>query len=742
MPIYAITAKDGREFEMEGNRQPTLQEIQAAYESLTQRTEQLAEVGKTPTGESSWGKRALRAVVTANPVSMGAGLGEFLYNAATAPARTLTTTETGQAIGKALGESIPAQSFRESFPGTAKFLRENWYNSPIPTASEAGKTLGAPGSPMEMQNSILNKVLGAESNAQTAAGRVGDAAIGALSGGGVQGLLNLPGGIKSASDALGQIFGGVAAQTAAETTNNPIAALAAGAIGQKAASGVGSAATQAKTRLLPESSLASPDVLNAAAGKDLSKNLRQEDINALSRIQQNASYDVSQDATGKMVPFNPSENNPLGLNAAQQAESPLVNALVAKVSQSPKSAAIASDEMVAQQAELQKLQDQLVAQTKSPDVKTLEQIGAGIRTNVKAQIRNLDQRRKQQISALENYPISRTNDTVGYANAALSKELQKIDLEAMGVPMPDILTGRINNAGELAKNMPDIYALGQSLYKNNATSAKKALDSYISAVKSSLPEKAQRSLDEANRLSQDRTVLSNSKVMQVGDYESAAFPRKEGKPGALFNTSDEGLAAGFFSGKVPAIDDWKFLRDNLGDVAAKNAAESKILFDLSQANSIPELKSAIARYNGLFSAAPELKDITARYSKGLDNLEVLAQKLNPDKVPLSVDQGGIASRQQIDSGGYLVGGYAGTLVSRLFTGRGPEFQNAVNDRVSAALKGRDPELASKIFAIASKYKNSGLKGQTLDALKNDFNKLIESTSVTIGSNQDLNLGEK
>jgi hypothetical protein len=712
MPRYQLTLPDGSQVISEGG------DVESAYANHVlaqenaqrqQQADKLAEVGKTPTGESSLGKRALRAVVTANPLSIGAGLGEFGYNAAVYPARKLS---------EYLGTQAP------------------------PTASEAFQSLGLSGSPMDIQSNLLTKALGAESLAQTPAGRVGDAAIGALSGGGVQGLLNLPGGIKSASDALGQIFGGVAAQTAAETTNNPIAALAAGAIGQKAASGVGSAATQAKTRLFPESRFANQDVLNEVAGKDLSRNLRQKDINELNRIQQNASYDVSQDATGKMVPFAPSENNPLGLNAAQQAESPLVNALVAKVSQSPKSAAIASDEMVAQQAELQKLQDQFVAQAKSPDVKTLEQIGAGIRTNVKAQIDNLDQQRKQQVSALENYPISRTNDTVGYANAALSKELQKIDLEAMGVPMPNILTGRINNAGELAKNMPDIYALGQSLYKNNATSAKKALDSYISAVKSSLPKKAQRSLDEANRLSQDRTVLSNSKVMQVGDYESAAFPREEGKPGALFNTSDEGLAAGFFSGKVPAIDDWKFLRDNLGDVAAKNAAESKILFDLSQANSIPELKSAIARYNGLFSAAPELKSITAQYSKGLDNLEVLAQKLNPDKVPLSVEESGIASRQQIDSGGYLVGGYAGTLASRLLTGRGPEFQNAVNDRVSAALKGRDPELASKIFAIASKYKNSGLKGQTLDALKNDFNKLIESTSVTIGSNQDLNSGEK
>jgi hypothetical protein len=710
MPIYAITAKDGREFEMEGNRQPTLQEIQAAYESLTQRTEQLAEVGKTPTGESSLGKRALRAVVTANPASIGAGLGDFAWKAAMYPATKLS-----------------------EYLGTR----------PPPTMSEVYQGLGLPGSPMEMQNSALNKVLGAESNAQTAAGRVVDAVIGAGAGGLGQGLLNLPGGATSASGVLAQALGGGTAQTAAEVTGgNPIAALAGGIVGQKVASGVGSAATQAKTRLLPESSLASPDVLNAAAGKDLSKNLRQEDINALSRIQQNASYDVSQDATGKMVPFAPSENNPLGLNAAQQAESPLVNALVAKVSQSPKSAAIASDEMVAQQAELQKRQDQLVAQTKSPDVKTLEQIGAGIRTNVKAQIDNLDQQRKQQVSALGNYLISRPNDTIAYANAALSKELQKIDLKAMGVPMPNILTGRIKNAGDLAKNMPDIYAFGQSLYKNNATSSKEALDSYIGAIKSSLPKEAQRSLDEVNRLSQDRTVLSNSKVMQVGDYESAAFPREEGKTGALFDTSDEGLAAGFFSGKVPAIDDWKFLRDNLGDVAAKNVAESKILFDLSQANSIPELKSAIARYNGLFSAAPELKAITARYSKGLDDLEVLAQKLNPDKVPLSVEESGIASRQQIDSGSYLIGGYAGTLVSRLFTGRGPEFQNAVNDRVSAALKGRDPELASKIFAIASKYKNSGLKGRTLDALKNDFNKLIESTSVTIGSNQDLNSGEK
>ena len=494
--------------------------------------------------------------------------------------------------------------------------------------------------------------------------------------------------------------------------------------------------------MLPESSLASPDVLNAAAGKDLSKNLRQEDINALSRIQQNASYDVSQDATGKMVPFAPSENNPLGLNAVQQLERPSVTALANKLSTSPKSAAIASDEMVAQQAALQKLQNELVAQAQNPDVKTLEDIGVNLRENTQAQLKNIGKLKKEEISILDNHPISILNDTVSFSRGALSKELQKIDTKAMGIPMPDILNNRITTAGELARNMPEINAFGQSLFKNEAYGAKKALDSYIGAIKSSLPEKAQSSLEKANRYAQDIKVLNKSDAMAFGDIESKAFPIPEGQTGTMYKYSDAGLAARLFNGEGPAIDQWDFLKDNLGDTAATNLATSRIQFELSQANSIPELQSAVKRYDGLFSAVPKLKGITEKYSKGMNDLAELEKKLNPSTVPLSVNEGGMAIKQQIDSGSYLVGGYAGTLVSRLFTGRGPEFQNAVNDRISAALKGRDPELASKIFAIASKYKNSGLKGRTLDALKNDFNKLIESTSVTIGSNQDLNSGEK
>ena len=519
--------------------------------------------------------------------------------------------------------------------------------------------------------------------------------------------------------------------------------MAGGIVGQKVASGVGSAATQAKTRLLPESSFANQDVINAVAGKDLSKNLRQEDINALSRIQQNASYDVSQDATGKMVPFAPSENNPLGLNAVQLLGRPSVTTLANKLSTSPKSAAIASDEMVAQQAQFQKLQNELVAQAQNPDVKTLEDIGVNLRKNTQAQLDNIKKAKNAQISILDNYPISirtpygqeKTNYTVSFSRGALSKELQKIDTKDMGIPMPDILNSTIKTAGELARNMPEINAFGQKLYKNKEYGAKKALDSYIGAIKSSLPEKAQSSLERANRYAQDIKVLNDSDAMAFGDIESKAYPIPEGQPGTMYKYSDAGLAARLFNGEGPAIDQWDFLKKNLGDTAATNLATSRIQFELSQANSIPELKSAIARYDGLFSAAPDLKAITEKYSKGMNDLAELEKKLNPSTVPLSVNEGGMAIKPKI-------GGYAGTLVFRLFTGRGPEFQNAVNDRISAALKGSDPELASKIFAIASKYKKSGLKGQTLDALKNDFNKLIESTSVTIGSNQDLNSGEK
>jgi hypothetical protein len=640
--------------------------------------------------QSSIPRRIARAVVANNPLSLGARLGEFGYELATTPARMLS---------KYLGTEAP------------------------PTLDQGLQDVFGVRAPSVYEDQGLTAAFGQESKATTPAGRIVDAGIGALSAGAAPYRVLSPVvarfAPKTAQAAIGQAAGGAVGQGVAEATDNPLAAIAGGIVGQKAGQGAARLGASAVSRSFP--SVATKPVLARAAASDLANNLNDPQIQ-------------------KVLSLNASpEPNPAQLTLAQQSNDPVINNIASRMATSKESGIPMAERQQFQQEYLKQQEQGLVG---SKPTMEGSQIGVELRKTLNDKVAQLGEERAAVVNEAYGYGNLNLDD---FGRKFLDQQIAKVTRE-IGANDAKQLNGLSNiivapfdkntSLGQFINKLPDLNARKAAFYEAGENIKAGAIDEYIKAVTSNLDAPQRQLLDQANRLGQDANIIKGMMPLKMGDIESQALPRSEGA-GRLYSKADTSVGESLFNSDIPAIDQFTQLQQSLGKEQASKFAKDRIALELNKATSAKEMQAAISKFEPLYRLDPSVKSYTETYQKGLNDLSSLADKVDPERAAIKLKMTDPSTPAQEHVAGYLAGGYLGTLTSRILSARGPDFQNRVNAAITNALSGDNPQLTDQIFKLAAKYNTKGLKGiagRTLDALTNDLGKIAARALATSGMN--------
>lgn len=690
MPKFELTLPDGSVVISSGA------DIGEAYANYVYSQQQ----AQTPKGavdstsqepvQSSIPKRIMRAAAGANPLSMGIGLGEMGYELATTPARLLS---------KYLGTEAP------------------------PTLDQGLQATFGVRAPSVYQDQGLTAAFGQESKATTPAGRIGDAAMGAIFSGApaYQALSPAVSAFapRTAQGFIGQAAGGAAGQGVAETTDNPLAAIAGGIVGQKAGQGVARLGASAVSRALP--SVATKPVIARAAASDLANNLNDPQIQ-------------------KILTLNASpEPNPAGLTLAQQSSDPVINNIASRLATSKESGIPMAERQQMQQDYLKQQEQNLVSS--KPNMEG-GQIGIELRKVLNDKVAQLGEEKTNVINEAYGYGNLNLDN---FGRQFLDQQIAKVTKE-IGANDAKQLDGLSNiiiapfdkstTLGQFINKLPDLNARKAAFYEAGENIKAGAIDDYIKAVTSSLDKPQRQILERANRLGQDINIIKGMMPLKMGDIESQALPRSEGA-GRLYSKADTSVGESLFNSDIPAIDQFTQLQQSIGKDQASKFAKDRIALELNKATSAKEMQVAINKFEPLYRLDPSVKSYTETYQKGLNDLSALADKVDPERAAIKLKMTDPSTPAQEHVAGYLAGGYLGTLTSRILSARGPDFQNRVNAAINNALSGDNPSFTDQVFKLAAKYNTKGLKGfsgRTLDAFTNDLDKIAARALAVSGMN--------